>query len=768
MGNKYCNKLILNIVFVMVFLFPVFLHASTFSMSMDCPSKVAAGDTVSCTIKASVDNTIEGLSAKFNLGETTFVSFDQGSDLPKATSADADGFVFFSASPLFDSSKTITVGTLKVKIPNEGSSFTVKLKDVTGSANGSDIDVQDISKTMKIASTDSTLNKLFVTELSISPVFSPDKTSYTVSDTKLNSITINATANDDGATVSGAGTKTLKYGNNEFKITVKSEAGTTTVYTIKVMRIDDRDSTFTLDSLAVKGYTITPEFDQYVKEYKLKVESTVKSVDIEATLTGNLSKFKSKYGPRTVSLKYGKNTVKVIVIAENETENTYVIDITRDDGRDDNNFLSNLSIDAGKLNFSRNTITYNVNVKKEVSEITISATAESEKAKISGTGKKKLKEGKNSFDIKVTAENESVLKYTIVVNRVDEVEKPSEPFITSLSISNAKINFDTNTTTYDVEISSRDTELKIDYKVSSGVSSKVVGNENLKDGSIVKIMCYRDDEEAKYTFNIKKEEKEEEVVTKPEEKSGGNIVLYIIIGLVLVVGGVVAFILLSKKKLKKSKEEEAAVVEEPNNDNEVSELLKNKSDGNFITTVFEHEPIAEAAPTAVEAVPVVAAPVPVAVPAQGAANSFQSARDIIRNTTVRTTNNDSEEVDLAYAMKQESAAMQNMNAVQQNVYVPQEETPVYQSPAVQDPNMIPPANTIVQNPVANQVGYMQPVEVVPQPAINPAQTVAITQGVVNPAQTVVNPVQPGVVAQPVVNAVQPDVAAQSNVEYMNF
>lgn len=80
------------------------------------------------------------------------------------------------------------------------------------------------------------------------------------------------------------------------------------------------------------------------------------------------------------------------------------------------NTLSKLSIDKGSLSpeFAAGTTNYNVIVTDQ-EEITISATAKDSKASVSGTGKKTLKVGDNSFSVVVTAEDGSKKTYTIGV-----------------------------------------------------------------------------------------------------------------------------------------------------------------------------------------------------------------------------------------------------------------------------------------------------------------------------------------------------------------
>ncbi|MFR7592634.1 MAG: cadherin-like beta sandwich domain-containing protein [Longibaculum sp.] len=94
---------------------------------------------------------------------------------------------------------------------------------------------------------------------------------------------------------------------------------------------------------------------------------------------------------------------------------------TTPDNRSKENSLSSLSINEGELSpkFSSSTTKYSVNLSGDKTKITINAKAKDSKAKVSGTGEKSLKVGKNEFVIKCTAENGSVKSYTLIVN-VDE------------------------------------------------------------------------------------------------------------------------------------------------------------------------------------------------------------------------------------------------------------------------------------------------------------------------------------------------------------
>lgn len=92
------------------------------------------------------------------------------------------------------------------------------------------------------------------------------------------------------------------------------------------------------------------------------------------------------------------------------------------------NNLSSLSVSTGKLSpaFSSDKTSYQVDLKSDAEDITITAKAKDSKAKVTGAGKKELHIGENIFKVTVTAENGSIKRYTL---SVIVTEKPTQ-FIT--------------------------------------------------------------------------------------------------------------------------------------------------------------------------------------------------------------------------------------------------------------------------------------------------------------------------------------------------
>lgn len=81
-----------------------------------------------------------------------------------------------------------------------------------------------------------------------------------------------------------------------------------------------------LSSLSVSGTSISPKFDKFTTSYTATVNAEVSSVTVNANPLGKRAKVS---GNGKVSLKTGKNTVKVTCTAASGVKRTYTIKITR-------------------------------------------------------------------------------------------------------------------------------------------------------------------------------------------------------------------------------------------------------------------------------------------------------------------------------------------------------------------------------------------------------------------------------------------------------
>lgn len=105
------------------------------------------------------------------------------------------------------------------------------------------------------------------------------------------------------------------------------------------------------------------------------------------------------------------------VTNNNTSNNTNKDNSTQEEKLDNNNNLKELNIDIDDFTFDSSITDYSLKVPYETQIIHITATLESDKATINGTGAKALKVGTNEYTITVTAEDETSKEYHITIIR---------------------------------------------------------------------------------------------------------------------------------------------------------------------------------------------------------------------------------------------------------------------------------------------------------------------------------------------------------------
>lgn len=182
-----------------------------------------------------------------------------------------------------------------------------------------------------------------------------------------------------------------------------------------------------------------------------------------------------------------------------------------------NNYLSSISLNVGNLSpeFYRETFEYTVeNLPEDITEIEVNATAEDERANISGLGIISLEPGENRIQIDVTAENENVREYVLIVNTKEELLE-SDLRLEELQISQIDkngefkpldIQFDKETFEYTVDVENDIVDLDVNPTVQrEGIIVETDGEKNLKDGeNIVWItLTAQNNEEIQTSYIIK-------------------------------------------------------------------------------------------------------------------------------------------------------------------------------------------------------------------------------------------------------------------------
>ena len=375
-------------------------------------------------------------------------------------------------------------------------------------------------------------------------------------DGSITKINIEVTKKDALSSISGEyGTKNLDYGVNTFKIDVTSESGAVNTYTLNINRVDTRSKINTLKSIKLSSGVIT--FKPEITEYTVNVLNEVTKIKIESTLTDNKSKYIKDYGNREAELIEGSNTFYIKVISESGLENTYTLNIIR--ALSSNNTLKELYVNDDKIKLSNDTYSYTYTVENDITNVTIRASAKDEKAYIKIEGESDLSVGDNDIGIYVTAPNGDVVRYSLNVIREKIVSSNSE--LDDIRIENYDLHFSKDQKYYSLKIKDEN-KLNITPVLEDDKSTfNIEGNNNLINGSIIKInVIAEDNSNTRYFITIEK------------NTSGSNIVIIIIVLLLLLLAGIITVVLLKIKRKKEkgtilSDDEEKTVINEQKNEN---------------------------------------------------------------------------------------------------------------------------------------------------------------------------------------------------------
>lgn len=328
--------------------------------------------------------------------------------------------------------------------------ITISGAEVTSAEQG-DLGAGVNAGTINVSEPPSSNNNLASLSINVGSIsFSKDNTNYSVNvDSSVSSVNIQASAEDKGARIEGAGTRSIGYGNNALGVKVIAPSGDVKTYTINVYRKDDRSTNNNLASLSITNGTLNDTFNKDTTNYRGKVPFEVETANISAV---------AEDGKATVSISGNRgliseetSNVTITVRAENGATKTYTIAITR--GKDPNkklsndNFLTELKPSIGILSpvFNKEKTDYVIYLPYEVESISFQTKISDTKYGVLKTeGPDTLAAGlSNIFKFNVTAEDESVRTYTVVVKRAvnPDATSSSNTFLKSIKINNGDLLF---------------------------------------------------------------------------------------------------------------------------------------------------------------------------------------------------------------------------------------------------------------------------------------------------------------------------------------
>ncbi len=230
------------------------------------------------------------------------------------------------------------------------------------------------------------------------------------------SINLSATTINANATLSGTGTITLVDKNTIKLLEVTAGNGTKTTYNITINK--ESSPINTLNNITIDKIPFT--FDKDTLNYNLNVAYNITNINISYEKTDTNS---TVTGLTSKDLVIGANILQYVVTAENGTTKTYIINVIRADANGTTlssiNTLNSLTIDKIPFTFDKETITYDLTVPYETSNINITYEKDDEESSVFGDTNVSLNLGTNNTTLLVIAENGEMKTYTLNIIRED-------------------------------------------------------------------------------------------------------------------------------------------------------------------------------------------------------------------------------------------------------------------------------------------------------------------------------------------------------------
>jgi hypothetical protein len=355
------------------------------------------------------------------------------------------------------------------------------------------------------------LQNLTLSSGTLTPAFDPNVQVYTVDvANNVGTIAMTPTLSDPAATMTvngqptGSGqAQTITLGpagqSTIIPIVVTAQNGSPKSYQVTVSRGVSANNN--LQSLTVSPGTLNPTFSANRTSYTVNVASgatevtvTPRMQDAAATMTVNGQATNSGQA-RTIQLGGpGSNTpVFIIVTAQNGTQKTYTVGVTRA-ALGGNNNLSALTVSPGTLNpaFNANTLSYTVDVASSVTSVSVTPTRQDSNATITVNGQAATSgqartiqlggPGSNTpILIIVTAQNGSQKTYTVGVNRAALGGNNNLSALT-VSPGNLDPDFDEDTLVYSINVGSNVGSVSVTATKSDSNASMTINGQGTNSG----------------------------------------------------------------------------------------------------------------------------------------------------------------------------------------------------------------------------------------------------------------------------------------------
>ncbi len=357
-----------------------------------------------------------------------------------------------------------------------------------------------------LASTNNLLESLAVTPGTLAPAFQATTLTYSASvGNSVSSVSITANPADPASALTINGTATtagsprtvnLDVGANPIPIVVIAQDSSEQTYTLTVTRAADADAN--LQSLTVTGVTLSPApFAANTAAYSAGVPYATTSVSVTAVAQSATAKVTVNSLPvnsnpsLTVSLpNVGANPISIVVTAQDGTKKTYTVTLTR--AQDNNNNLQSLAVAGVTLSpgFSAATTAYSGTVASTATSVSITATVQSDLAKLTVNGltatsgaarSVNVNPGANAIAVVVTAADSSKKTYTLNITRSLDGTNTLSALVPSAGAFTSP--FSSTTSTYDWVVPDGSATVRLTPTASASTSTIHVSGSLVTSGS---------------------------------------------------------------------------------------------------------------------------------------------------------------------------------------------------------------------------------------------------------------------------------------------
>ena len=306
----------------------------------------------------------------------------------------------------------------------------------------------------------------------------------------------------------------------------------------------------TLKNIKINNKAITG-FASDVLEYTIQVDSLTDKISLNAVLNNKeTASFVEEFGNREVTLDYGENIVLIKVKSESEKVLTYTLKIVRKDDRVANTDLKSIILNGGKIKikFDKNKLSYTIKTYK-LETISVDVETDDSTSVAEVDVPSKLVIGQNKIKIVVTAVTGDKKEYNLVI---DNTEIPIDTRLKNLSVKGQNIGFNSDTYKYSIRYDKDYKKGLIIYNttISNDVEVEIIGNSNLKENSVIRIIVTSLDgsNSSEYTITLEK-----------DTRINFFLVLDLFIGVILAI--LITLQLKKRNKNKKTKEEKRKELE---------------------------------------------------------------------------------------------------------------------------------------------------------------------------------------------------------------